>query len=70
MYKIKWFIVSLPFDVQDWVKYCCKLRAISSLIYLISIFLEYGSPQYQTYEDTLQELTEPLKKKVSSLTIL
>jgi hypothetical protein len=59
----KQFIVSLPFDVQDWVKYCCKPRSVSSLIDLISIFLEYGSPQSQTYEDTLQELTTTLEEE-------
>jgi len=30
------FICSLPFDVQDWVKDCCKPKAISSLIDLVT----------------------------------
>jgi hypothetical protein len=56
------FICSLPFDVQEWIKYCCNPKAIYSLIDLISRFLDYGNPQSQTYEGTLQELIAALEE--------
>jgi hypothetical protein len=61
--QIQWFVVSLSFDVHDWIKDNCKPKTISSLIDLIRKFLEYGNSQSQTYEDTLQELTIALKKE-------
>jgi hypothetical protein len=42
---------------------CCKPKGISSLIDLISRFLDFWSPWFQTYEDTLQELTTSLEEE-------
>jgi hypothetical protein len=49
-----------PPEARDWIKDCCKPKGISSLIDLISIFIEYWHPDYQTYEDVLQDLTTVL----------
>jgi len=60
---IQRFVVSLSFDVHDWIKSTCKQKTILSLTDIISKFLEYGNSHSQTYEDTLQELTITLKKE-------
>jgi hypothetical protein len=59
--RIKLFIYCLPLEVQNWVKDCCKPKGISSLIDLISIFIEYWRPNHQTYEDVLRDLTVVLE---------
>jgi hypothetical protein len=61
--QIKLFIYFLPLELQNWVKDCCKPKGISSLIDLISIFIEYFHPYFQTYEDVLQDLIVVLEEK-------
>jgi len=50
-------------EVRNWVKDCCKRKGISSLIDLISRFIEYWRPNYQTYEDVLRDIAVVLEDK-------
>jgi len=56
-------VVSLSFYVQDWIKDTCKTKTISSLTNIIRNFIEYGSSQSQTNEETLQNITTTLKRE-------
>jgi hypothetical protein len=60
---IKLFILTLPSYLQDWFKGCCKDRGISSFIHLISKFIDFTKPHFQTYEDVLQSLMVALDDK-------
>jgi hypothetical protein len=60
---VKLFILSLSSFSQDWIKGCCEYKGISSLIDLISRFIEFVKPQCQTYEDALQNLAIALEGK-------
>jgi hypothetical protein len=53
---IKLFIISLPSFVQEWIKGFFKEKGISSFVYLVNRFLEFAKPQFQTYEDSLQNI--------------
>jgi hypothetical protein len=60
---IKLFLLTLPSYLQKRFKSCCKDRGISSFIHLINKFIDFTKPDYQTYEDVLQNLMVTLHHK-------
>ena len=58
---VKLFILSLPSFLQDWIKGCCEDKGISYFVDLIIRFIDFVKPQFQTYEDALQNLTIALE---------
>jgi hypothetical protein len=67
---VKLFILSLSSFLQYWIKGCCEDKGISSFIDLISRFLEFVKPQFQTYEDSLQNLAISLEDEGFTIEIV
>jgi hypothetical protein len=67
---VKLFILSLPCFLQDWIKVCYEDKGISSFIDLISRFIEFVKPQYQTYEDALQNIAISLEDEGFTIEIV
>jgi hypothetical protein len=60
---IKLFFLTLPSYLQKCFKSCFKDRGISSFIHFISKFIELTKPDFQMYEDVLQNLMVTLHHK-------
>jgi hypothetical protein len=60
---IKLFLLTLPSYLQKGFKSCYKDRGISSFIHLINKFIDLTKPNFQTYEDVLQNLAVTLHHK-------
>jgi hypothetical protein len=60
---IKLFFLTLPSYLQKCFKSCCMDMGISSFIHLISRFIELTKPDFQMYEDVLQNLMVTLHHK-------
>jgi hypothetical protein len=60
---IKLFLLTLLSYLQNCFKSCCKDRGISSFIHLISRFIDRTKPDFQMYEDVLQNLMVTLHHK-------
>jgi hypothetical protein len=58
---VKLFILSLPSFLQGWIKGCCEDKSISSFVDIISRFIEFVNPQFETCEDALQNLVISLE---------
>jgi hypothetical protein len=52
------FLLSLGNEQRDWIKHSCKPRSISSLTILIREFLKRWGPEFQSLEDTIQDLED------------
>jgi hypothetical protein len=61
--QVNLFILFLPSFLKDWFKGCCEDIGISSFVDLISRFIEFFKPQFQTHENALQNLTIALENK-------
>jgi hypothetical protein len=56
--------------LQDWIKGCCEDKGISYFVDLISRFIEFVKPQFQTYANSLQNIAIALEDEGLTIDIV